>query len=511
MGIRGLETFVDRIYHSENRNQVFDELKLSELKLVIDGNQFAYVLSTLYQQGLFGGNYDEFYQRVKGLLLRLKNSIEIIIFDGAKESIEKSKHRLEQKIARVANVKLEDSPALDQKDHIELLKEFPSLFNRSILYKILQELRINYSMCEGMADHVIALYANGHNSKQEKFTVMSKASFFNVYNLEKGYLSTKYAFSIFENIQNLDPDTTLYPVFKLSKIMKFFRLEKQITWIYFCILCGNNDDEELKRNITYLKEFNIDTRGGNLTHLIAHCKLEEEHLLDTNFRQIRVTYQYKELALKKIDQLIELFEMKNTNYTFLNSFNPKTDLDDFDRIFATVKSLNSYFLNCYVEDCSNEESIFQPAIEFIRLIYSSLMLKSEPKFSQVDEYVRIKEPKEKCLLDFSLITADLINKSTQENKYLNFLLSIKKKMSSLEVKDSLSLFFVTSLAWENWIEKKLIKYKETNLQQKDFFESILLNFIIITLKLKLNGNIDESKIKQNDLTQECLGKEFLKI
>ena len=363
MGIRGLETFVDRIYNSEDRLKAFDELDLSELKLVIDGNQFAYVLSSLFKQGHYGGSYDQFYEFAKHLLTKLKPSMEIIIFDGAKESIEQCKHRIEQRIARIANLKFDEKSELTKEDHFNLLKEYPSLFNRNILYCLLNELQIDYKMCVGLADHIIALYANGHNSKKQKFTVMSKASFFNVYNLEKGYLSTKYALKIFES---LELETNKFPVFRLDKLMSFFHLESYKTWIYFCIILGNNDDIELRRNTAYLKEFNIDTRGGNLDHLIAHCKIEEKRLIDTNYNQIRATYVFKrDVALKKIDKLIELFEMKNTEYKFTDSIN---GINDFTRLFETIKSLNCFHINCLVEDC-DQDSVFQPSIDFLHSIY----------------------------------------------------------------------------------------------------------------------------------------------
>ena len=95
MGIRGLETFIDKIYNSENNKLfVFSEMKFIDLKLVIDGNQFLYSLSSMFKQGLYGGNYDDFYQKTKALLIKMKKSIEIIIFDGSKESEEKAERRL---------------------------------------------------------------------------------------------------------------------------------------------------------------------------------------------------------------------------------------------------------------------------------------------------------------------------------------------------------------------------------------------------------------------------------
>ncbi|RNA40595.1 asteroid 1 -like protein [Brachionus plicatilis] len=368
MGIRGLETFIDRIYTSQDREKVFDLLPLSELKLVIDGNQFVYALTSLGKHGHYGGNYDQFYATTKQLLTKLKPSIELVIFDGAKESIGKCRHRLEQRVSRVANLSQDDKPKLSPQDHFMVLREQPSLLNRQILYNLLIELDISYRMCQGAADHVIALYANGHNPAKQTFTVMSKASFFNVYNLQKGYLSSKYAFKIFENLHQMD--MAKFPVFRLQKLVHLFRLESHRTWIYFCIMLGNNDDPELKRNTLYFKEYKINTSGGCMDHLIAHLKLEEKILLETNFGRVRSSYVFKhDTALKKIDQLIELFEMKNSEYKFAECLVSSSKIGDFDRLFLTIKSLNCFFINCLVENCQ-EDSAYQPSIDFIHCIYA---------------------------------------------------------------------------------------------------------------------------------------------
>jgi hypothetical protein len=264
MGIRGLESFLDAIYRSEYREQVFTMRPLSELKLAIDGNLFMHFVSSLCQVGAYGGNYDQFYAMLKLILLKMRPSIAIVIFDGAKESIEKSKHRLEQKVARVANIELqsdfykpispppkhgnttesanlsrEEPESERQARHFNELLEYPALFNRTIFYELLNELGIKYAMSEHLADHAIALYACGFNDLNENYTVLSKASFFNIYNLQAGYLSTKYLHAELANIEQFDPEKTLLPVFYLKNLLRFFCFESQRTWIYFCVLLGS--------------------------------------------------------------------------------------------------------------------------------------------------------------------------------------------------------------------------------------------------------------------------------
>ena len=62
MGIKGLETFVDSIYSEENgARNAFDRVPLSNLKLVIDGNQLPYAFFQIHRLGHYGGNYDTLF------------------------------------------------------------------------------------------------------------------------------------------------------------------------------------------------------------------------------------------------------------------------------------------------------------------------------------------------------------------------------------------------------------------------------------------------------------------
>ena len=299
MGIRGLESFLDYYYEDKNAG-IFVKTKLKDLKLVIDGNQFAYLLSNTFKCGHYAGHYDFFYEKTKTLLAKLKNSIEIIIFDGGKENAKKSIRRLENKVAWNANVRLEGGGerSFRERDsdleHMSNLEMYPALFNKMILFKVLNELGIKYVMLDGLADHVIAVYANGLNppSNQTPLTVMSKASFFNVYNLRGGYLCSKYVMSMFQDVDSVSENTE-FGVFYLRNLLKHFGFESQLTWIYFCVLMGNSDDSDLSRNFGYFKEHNIDTRQNNFVRLGGHLRGEEKKLLQTGFKQIRATYKAK--------------------------------------------------------------------------------------------------------------------------------------------------------------------------------------------------------------------------
>ena len=209
---------------------------------------------------------------------------------------------MENKCAKLSNCSNEFK---SKSEHEKFLREYPALFNRKIMYEVLAELGIRVRMCEGVADHTIALYASGfaetatkmtsddvkshhpHVSdiRARRFTVLSKTSCFNVYNLEAGYLSTKYLTSIFKNAMNKNNTTAdddlsakLVPVFHLKSALSYFGLKNHLSWIYFCILLGNTDDPELSRNYRYLEFNGLDMKLSNVTKLIENVKTNEKTL-----------------------------------------------------------------------------------------------------------------------------------------------------------------------------------------------------------------------------------------
>lgn len=288
MGIRGLETFLERIYSGPNRSMVYTDTKLKDLRLVIDGNQFSYFLSSLFSLNRTGGAYDVYYAKLKVLLSQLAPSIEVVIFDGCKEFQAKARRRLDSRCEQMNNL---GNVFRGVEEYERFLCEFPALFNRMVLYEVLSELGVKTRMTDGAADYAVALYANGINEEGKKFTVVSKASFFNIYNLEKGYLCSKHLISIFKAYsEGGDLAEALVPVFHLSSLLSYFCLDSPLTWIYFCILCGNTDDVELSRNYKYFEENGVDSR--DFTHIIAHIKLNENHLRGekTDFNLIIFNY-----------------------------------------------------------------------------------------------------------------------------------------------------------------------------------------------------------------------------
>ena len=544
MGIRGLETFLDNYYNSESREKIFETVRLGEFKLVIDGNLFIHFVSSLFKQNEYGGNYYQLYEKLKRILAILKDSIEIVIFDGAKESLDKFKYRFDKKVSRIANIELEADPytknfkqtspnaknaqanyistktpetsqpttqpiIIDPKvKHLEDLQQVPPLFSKMIMYEILHELNINYAMTEHMADYAIALYANGHNPKSEKYTVLSKASFFNLYNLEKGYMSTKYLKGLFENdMSGFDPAKKQFPIFYMSKLLEFFQFESHLTWIYFCIMLGNNDDIELKRNVNYFKLYNIDTRNSRLLyeHLLAHMRVNEKSNLQHNFAQIRRTYRYnQEVALRKIDELVDLFEMNDHKYTLVDSLIQGARVDDFDRLFLNIKHLNCVFLNCMIEDCANEESAFTPAIEFLRMIYWFQLGKPNgglEKIDKIEEYIRVKGPTSQKMHKMKLVYLNSLKKvnllDSESNKFLAYIRNLKS-MEICESDKTVQLLLVSILVWENWLRKTVIDKDSV----KVMIDSVFVNIFVLSIKTVIKNDMvnvrDLLKVKEHD-------------
>ena len=112
-----------------------------------------------------------------------------------------------------------------------------------------------------------------------------------MYDLAEGYLCSSYALEQLANVDSLNENTE-FSVFYLSKLLRFAGFTSQLTWIYFCVLMGNRDDEDLAKNITYFRQHRIETRHDfTYKSLISHLRKEEKSMLANNFEEIRSTYK----------------------------------------------------------------------------------------------------------------------------------------------------------------------------------------------------------------------------
>lgn len=339
MGINGLETFLDSFYGQSQQNKFINTELLSRIKFVIDANQLPHVICReLNCNNQYGGNYDEIYSKAKEILVALKPFIAKMIFDGSKEDPKKAIGRFEDKIYKIANLPTKWKPNPYKNEQYEALTQHPPFFIRMIIFDLVKELNINYSMSNGMADHAVACFANGFNEESKYYTVLSRDSYFYAYDLKKGYLSFKYLIEKLKDSTNLNALTEV-PVFNVKSLLHYFELASYKTWIYFCILMGDSD-QGINRNIAYFRAKGIDTRNGNWTNLIKYLKRNEGYLLQSDFNEIRSTYSSGEL--NKIDALIKQFEFKDNEFTLIDATN------DFDRFAMSVKDLKICFLNTMV-------------------------------------------------------------------------------------------------------------------------------------------------------------------
>lgn len=155
-----------------------------------------------------------------------------------------------------------------------------------ILFDILKELNINYKMAKGMADHAIACYSNGFNDTGQYFTVLSRDSYFNVYNLEHGYVSWNFVTDILTDIDNLNRKTQV-PVYYLNNMLKFLGID-HLTWIYYCVISGDYDIG-LYKNIAYLRSNSLAPK--NHQSILEHLKRNQDNFRKDNYSLIRSTYE----------------------------------------------------------------------------------------------------------------------------------------------------------------------------------------------------------------------------
>lgn len=337
MGIKGLDSFIDKSHrqaqHYLSSPQLMTDLPLNEIKFVVDGNQLPHQICHEMNcvNNFYGGNYDQVYSKTKEILLALKPFIATIIFEGSKEDPDKAYKRFEKKNDIIANLSTEENPNI------------PPFFARMILFKLIDELGISYSMTEGMACHAIACYANGENKHGLKYTVLSRNSYFYAYDLEKGYLSFLYLIGLLKEPNNLNGNTKV-PIFNMRTLLNYFGFNNHKTWLYFCILMGSDSDnhnERIDKNINYFRAKRIDTRNWNWGNLINHLKRNEFYLMRNNFEEIRSTYD--RLTLSRVNILLSQLEFEHKSCKLVPN---KTN--DFDRFVMSIKDINICFLNSMV-------------------------------------------------------------------------------------------------------------------------------------------------------------------
>ena len=490
MGIIGLEKYIDSIKEGLINNNAIVDTKLGDLrdKLVVDGNQIPYIILDTLKSSLYSGNYDDIYNFAKSFLNKLKPYINIIIFDGVNEDFNKSEKKFAERICKFMNIEIDRfKRSLDLKTHFDSLKSSRNLFYRLILQEILDELNIKYIMSSGKNTHLISRYANGNNDLNKTYTVISKDSYFNMIDLSGGYISWKYAMEKLVNNENLSDETQL-PVFYLKKVLAFYGICHK-TWMYFGVINGDYD-LQLNRNNKYLLSKKINTRIKDFNFdLIYHLKENESKYIDSNFSDIRKAYDQEDL--KKVDKLIEKFEMKTNQDTKNDKF-----YNDFDKSIEIFKTLNLNYLNCLIED-PNELTCYSivQKNDVFNMIYYLLTNKFNLKRISTIEYYRNQN-----LSKFEdSVSKQAIKIDKPENSLIyDFLKEINEKLTDrnnnvLSKDDNLSILMTSLSIWYEWILKNNYKTK-ISISPEIFVDSILTNLLIIDLKNKLQSNQNDKNI-----------------
>lgn len=378
----GLERFIDCFYGKRSQNQVFKNVPLKDLRFVIDGNQISYIFMDWYKNGAYAGDYDEIYEYSRNFFTKFRPYIEIVIFNGSKQSEQKALDRISKRIACLANFD-------NKEDYLDEIRVYPPLFTKNVIIQVLLDLKINYAFASENANHALACYANGLGIVKQNFTILARNSYFNVYNLKNGYVCWKYVSDSFKNAQNLH-DSTFIPVFYVQNLLDYLELNFK-SWIYFSILLGNVD-LGLEKNVQYFKSKRIDTRKHNLFPLVKHFKSNEDYFNRTNFHEIRRSYNSED-SIKTLDKLIECLEFRNFDFKFLAGFGNK--LDDLDRFLNDLISMQKVYFNCLIEDLSEKSVFYSPQIqEIFYEIYSFLPEKYPDIFDRyllITEYYRVKK------------------------------------------------------------------------------------------------------------------------
>jgi hypothetical protein len=466
MGIKGLETFMDQIYR-ESGDMVFDFVKLKDLKLVIDGNQIPYIFFAHYGQCQFGGNYGEIYEKLKEFFLQLKPYIEIIIFDGSKDLHSKAMMRLRQKLIENSNLKQK----CENNAH-EILRKIKPSFSKILMDEVLEELDISYAMSCGMADHAVACYANGFNKSKKCFPVLSRDSYFNVYDLKAGYVSMRYVETHLTK-KKLRPRVQI-PVFKIKKLCKYYDMSYE-TYFYFCVCLGDYDID-LLRNEKLFKKIKCDTNDFN--YLLAYFHQNKAKFNSTNFKAVRETYSQR--CLNEIDKLHDLFTFKTLESDFIQGLNGS--LNDFDRFILNFKDMKKVYLNSFVEDFK-EENLFHSARHFqvLDLIYSVFNSKyPDQKLDVISEYSRVKNPysviDDKLIIEREVKVADF---DLEKSFLYGFLMSSK-------LDKEMTLFLTCCALWHKWLSLNEYHTK-VNISNEQFIDVLFTNFVILNLKNDLKS------------------------
>ena len=176
--------------------------------------------------------------------------------------------------------------------------------------------------------------------------------------------------------------------------------------------------------------------------------------------------------------------MKNTNYKTLSATGHNDFINDFDRMFATVRNLSCNFINCMIEDFRNEASAFFPAKDYLKILYATICQETpNHKFEKIDQYTRCKNPTSASLIKMHSYNCEDLASHNNNDKYMAFLFEANKKLSSANLRDDMSLLYIAMLLWNEWISTK-----DVDLASKKVYpNAVIYNLVLLLCKNALNS------------------------
>ncbi|XP_073534184.1 single-strand DNA endonuclease ASTE1 isoform X2 [Phyllobates terribilis] len=225
MGIQGFMTFVS------SHSNFFQELKLKNTKLIIDGNNLYHKL--YFDSGLdlvHGGDYDKFTDVLNKFFESLSVcSIQAyVVFDGgcdiSNKKLETQKQRFREKIRMAQSL-----------SHGKGGSVLP-LLSREVCIQVLRNLQVPFVQCFSEADREIVALANLWNCP-----VLSFDSDFCIFDLNAGYCpQTSFHWKNIVSVKDTRECYISARSFSARKLCQFYNNLNMVLLPLFAVLTGND-------------------------------------------------------------------------------------------------------------------------------------------------------------------------------------------------------------------------------------------------------------------------------
>ncbi|XP_061111894.1 protein asteroid homolog 1-like [Conger conger] len=230
MGVRGLTSYIEG-----NKKQFYEERKLKNTKLVIDGNSLLcnfHVKSGLDQR--HGGDYESFANIIQQFFdaLTTCNIEPFVVMDGAIDYSGKKFPTLKERVQGRIELASKMSSGKARQSQVSPF----TLLSRAVFRQKLSSLNVPFIYCMFEADQEVACLANKWNC-----AVLSKDSDFYIFDLKGGYLP--YEFFEWHNISMCQETKERYiPVshFSINNFCACFNNMNKELLPLFAVIVGND-------------------------------------------------------------------------------------------------------------------------------------------------------------------------------------------------------------------------------------------------------------------------------